>query len=152
MQQRKELEMSKKDSLSFDIEGNIVEATYKVVNPAEFPLWFKQLFSLSESKRKDIVKKMMKAVKESNPEAYEFIQKAKCKLVGVQPRVEYALIDSKEGDTSCTWVHGFSMATLLFWCEEGSFGLFINPVLKYDDSVLNKISGNKKQSIKGFTG
>lgn len=141
-----------KNSLSFDLDGEIVETTHKEIDPREYPLWYKQLFSLDSKKRKQIVATLLESIKKEKPEAYKFIKSTGCKLVGVQPRIEYAIMDSSEGDTSCTWIHGFSMSTLLFWCDEGGFGLFINPILHYDDTVLNKISGNKKQNIRGFTG
>lgn len=144
--------VAQKNKLAFDLDGEIIETTFKEVDPREYPSWYTQFFSLDSSKRKKTINSLLENIKKEQPEAYQFIKKFDCKLVGVQPRVEYALINSSEGDTTCTWIHAFSMATLLFWCEAGSFGLFINPVLHYDDSVLNKIPGNKKQNIRGFTG
>lgn len=141
-----------KKKLVIDLDGEMVETNYKEINPKEYPLWYKQLFSLDEKKRKQTVSKIMDTIKESKPEAYEFIKRMNCKLVGVQPKIEYSLVSSNEGELNCTWIHGFSMVTLLFWCEEGQFGFFINPILNYDDSVLNSIDGNKRQFIKGFTG
>lgn len=141
-----------KEKVPFEIEGKIIEADYKIVDPLEYPLWYQQFLSLDSAKRKKIVAKMMKDIKEAKPDAFKFIEKFNCRLVGIQPRIEYALSDSKDGDIEVTWIHGLSMATLLFWCDEGGFGFFINPVLDYNNSALNKIDGNKNRPVRGFTG
>lgn len=146
------MKKTKKQTLAFDLDGNTVEANYREIDPTSYPLWYQQLFSFDDKKRKQIIVSLLKSIEEAKPEAFEFIKKNECKLVGLMPRVEYALMSSKEGDTGCTWIHAFSQYTFVFWCENGGFGLFINPVIEYNDSVLNKIPGNTKQSIKGFTG
>lgn len=112
--------MKNKDKVSFELDdGVVVDTTFKVVDPSTYPMWYEQFLSLSDDKRKSILNDMLSNIKKEKLEAYEFIKKFKCKLVGIQPRVEYCLTNSKEGDTTCTWVHGFSMATLLFWCDAG---------------------------------
>jgi len=122
-------------------------------DPNEWPLWYDQYSKLDESKKKAMAKRALEQIKEAKPETYNFIQKFKCEIVGVSPRVEYALSNSNEGDTNVTWVHSFSMPTLLFWCPAGAFGFFVNPILDFNDTVLNKIDGNPKQrGLRGFTG
>lgn len=144
--------MSKSKELVFDLDGELVRIKEKKLDPTEYPLWYKQLFSLDGITRKRIVKSVLSQVKDASPETFKFLEEQDAKLVGVIPRVEYSLMDSKEGELGITWVHGFSQYTFLFWCEYLKIAVITNPVLEYDDSVLNKIEGNKKQNIKGFTG
>jgi hypothetical protein len=73
--------------------------------------------------------------------------------VGVTPRIVYTLADSSDGESlDVSWIHSFSMTTLLFWCDQGQFGFFVNPNLDFNETVLNKVKGNPKTSLKGFTG
>lgn len=122
-------------------------------DPHETALWFDQLMKFDEKKRLAIVRSAMTKLKSAKPEMYDFIKKFNCQLVGISPRVEYTL-SGKEGseDLEVTWIHSFSQPTLLFWCKAGGFGLFVNSVLDFDDSVLNNIKGNPKSSLRGFTG
>lgn len=121
-------------------------------DPSDFPSWYKQFLELSDSKRKQIADTALKRVKEAKPEAYEFIKKFRCELVGISPSLMYALVSSKDGDASVTWVHGFSMPTLLYWCRQGGFAFLVNANLDYNDTVLNRVEGNKvDRAIKGFT-
>lgn len=123
-------------------------------DPNDFPLWYKQFSELDEKKRKKFAELALKRVKAAKPEAYEFIQKFRCELVGISPNISYALIKDEGPDSlSVTWVHGFSMPTLLYWCKQGGFGFFVNANLDYNDTVLNRVEGNKVDpTIKGFTG
>ena len=122
-------------------------------DPTEFPLWYKQLMQLDEKRRKEIVVKALERIKEAKPATYKFIKENKCKVVGLSPAIEYALIDKAEGNLDVTWIHGFSLPTLLLWHPAGEFGFFVNANLKYNDTVLNKIKGNKvDKNIRGFTG
>jgi hypothetical protein len=122
-------------------------------NPNRYPDWHWQLLSLPEKNRQKIISRIMNNLKEAKPDCYEFIKKFSCQVVGIQPRVEYVLGDeSNGGDMNVTYVHTFSMPTILFWCPEGGFGFFVNPNLMYDDSVINHTANNPKKLIKGFTG
>ena len=132
-------------------EDEMVIDTKESADPTEFPLWYQQFMKLDEKKRKEITKTALERIKQSKPDAYYFITRFKCKLVGVTPQIAYALDSSKEGDTEVTWIHGYSMPTLLYWCPAGRFGFFVNANLDYDETVLNSVKGNKKQGIKGFT-
>jgi hypothetical protein len=132
-----------------EVDGEILKMD-ESEEPGSVP-WFDQFLKLSDSKRRQIIDRLKGQIKAKKPEAYNFIKNTDAKLVGVMPQVSYALRDSKENDGDITWVHGFSMCTLLFWCEKGGFGFFINPNLDYNDTVLNKVEGNRKQSLKGFT-
>lgn len=140
-------------SKSVVIEDHDLEFDIKEAPPAEaLPLWYEQFLKLPDSKRKQIIDKVLNFIKERNKAGYDFIKNTKSELVGVSPRIVYTLASEKEGDLDISWIHAFSMATLLFWCEQGKFGFFINPVLRYNDTVLNNIEGNKKNKVKGFTG
>lgn len=122
-------------------------------DPTEFPLWYKQMMKLPQKKRQDIVNVAMVRIKETKPETYKFIKEHRCRVVGLCPAIEYALVDKSEGDIDVTWIHGFSLPTLLFWHPKGDFGFFVNANLKYNDTVLNKIKGNNvDKNIRGFTG
>jgi len=90
------------------------------------PLWYKQLFKLPESKRIEIQKKALELIKEGKPDAYEFITKFKCKVMGFAPNLTYTKPDNSEGYLDVNFVHPFSQPTLLFWCENGGFAFYIN--------------------------
>lgn len=121
-------------------------------DPSELAPWYKQFMKLDEKKRRHIAESALLQVKVAKPEMYQFIKKFGCKLVGITPRIEYACLNKGDGDLDVTYIHSFSMATLLFWCDAGKFGFFVNANLDYDDTVLNRVKGNKKdRSIKGFT-
>jgi len=129
------------------LEYNDSEHTPNSVAP-----WYDQFTKLSDGKRSLIAKTALRNLEEAKPEVADFIHKYKCELVGLQPRVEYALFDSRAGDTDVSWVHSFSMPTLLYWSKKLKLGFFVNANLEYNDTVLNKVKGNKKQSLQGFTG
>lgn len=120
-------------------------------DPHEFPPWYTQFLKLPEKKRLEMVNRALEKVKAEKPETYSFIDKFSCELVGVTPRIEYALCKSSEGDLDVTWVHGYALVTLLYWCADGGFGFFVNANLEFNDTVLNKVKGNEKQKLKGFT-
>lgn len=122
-------------------------------DPLKTALWFDQALKLDDVNRLKIIRVAMTRIRKAKPETYEFIKSFNCKLVGIIPRVEYSLT-GKEGkrDLEYTWIHSFSQPTLLFWCEKGGFGFFVNSVLDYDNSILNNIKGNTKADLKGFTG
>jgi hypothetical protein len=120
-------------------------------DPSDFPPWYEQFMRLSDDKKKVIVERALEQIKEAKPEVYKFIKQFKCRLVGVQPNVQYALASSKEGNAEVTWVHAFSLPTLQFFCPEGKFGFFVNANLDHDDTVLNHIKGNKTQKVRGWT-
>lgn len=132
-----------------------VEVDYdesKIVPDAYAP-WYEQFMQLSQSNREKIAKEAMRRIENEKPEVAYFLEKVGYELVGIQPRVEYALITETKGDPiDVTWIHSFSMPTLLFWCKQIKAGLFVNANLDYNDTVLNKVSGNKRQSLRGFTG
>lgn len=127
------------------------EVDFKEHSPEDYPLWYDQFAKLPEKAKKDIAHTALKRIASTKPEMADFIRKMRCELVGLCPRIEYILADEREGETDVTWVHGFSIPTLLYWCKEGKFGFFVNANLDYNDTVLNKVNGNKRQSLKGFT-
>ena len=118
----------------------------------ELPSWYQQFLELDTKDRKKLVSKVLALIQKSNPEGYNFIKNSGAELVGISPRLEYALIEGASDDTDITWLHAFSMPTCLFWCEKGKFAFFINPNLRHNQTVLDKVSGNPKSSLKGFTG
>lgn len=121
-------------------------------DPTEMAPWYEQFLKLSEKKREEICKTALKRIQESKPETYQFIKKYGCELVGICPSISYCLLDKSQGDTDVTYIHSFSMPTLLYWCSEGQFGFFVNANLDYNDTVLNRVKGNQvDKSIKGFT-
>ena len=99
------------------------------------PSWYKQLFKFDASKREAAHEFALKKIKEAKPEAYDFIQKFGCKLVGFMPNVVYTCPDDSRGIMDYNFVHDFSQYTLLYWCENGGFGFFINASLKFDDEM-----------------
>lgn len=122
-------------------------------DPSELAPWYKQVLQLPEKKRLEISEIALRRVKEAKPEAYNFIKKFNCHLVGLCPSIDYTLLKKSDGDLDVTFIHAFSMPTLLYWCADGGFGFFVNANLDYNDTVLNRVSGNKRDdSIKGFTG
>lgn len=121
-------------------------------DPSDYPLWYKQYLKLDESQRKEIHKIALKRLKEAKPDAFKFVQKFGCKLVGITPRTEYSLVSEKDGEVNVTYVHKYAMPTLLFWCPQGEFHFSINANLKYNDTVLNEVKGNKvDREIRGLT-
>lgn len=134
------------------VDEHDIKFSVKERAPDVLPAWYEQFLRLSSKKRSEISEKVLALIKKNNPEAYGFIKNAGCKLVGITPRIVYALIDESKGDIDVSWIHSFSMATCLFWCEKGKFGFFINPNLRYDETVLDQVKGNSKNSLKGFTG
>ena len=118
----------------------------------ELPLWYRQFMELDESKKKKAIARILEGIKQNRKKLYDFIKKSECELVGVVPRIVYMLPGGKDEESSTTWIHAFAMTTLLFWHEEGQFGFFANPVLSYNDSILNHEEGNKTHDLKGFTG
>jgi len=121
-------------------------------DPHAWPLWYQQFMRLSESQRAKIADRAISILKDTKPETYEFIKQMKCELVGLSPRVEYAMVKGDASELEVTWVHSFSGPTLVYWCELGKFSLQVNGVLDYNDSVLNRIEGNPKSTLRGFTG
>ena len=118
-------------------------------DPQVFALWYKQFLGLPEKTKKEIIEKALIRIQDTKPDTYQFIKKFKCELVGVSPRLEYSMPKSQDGDV--TWIHSFSMPTLLYWCPEGGFAFMVNANLDYNDTVLNRQKGNRKEGIKGFT-
>lgn len=122
-------------------------------DPSEYPIWYKQYLRLDEKARQEIHKKAIDRIKTAKPQTYQFIKKFKCQVIGITPRTEYSLINEKDGDNNVTFVHKYSMPTVLFWCPSGDFHFSVNAVMKYNDTLLNKVSGNKvDKNIRGLTG
>jgi len=130
-----------------------VEVEYKETDhgPDEYAPWYQQFMKLSDGKKALMGKMALQNLIEAKPDLADFIHKYKCEIVGLQPRIEYALFDKREGETDVTWVHSFSMPTLLYWSKTLEIGFFVNANLKYNDTVLNTVNGNRKQSLRGFT-
>ena len=121
-------------------------------DPAEIPPWYDQMLKLDSRQREQIRRIALERIKQSKPETYEFIKKFSCELVGFSPRVEYTLLKDSDGEIDVTWVHAYSMPTLVYWCEDGGFHFSVNANLKYNDTVLNAVDGNKiDRQIRGFT-
>lgn len=106
-----------------------------------FPPWYTQLLKMDESKRKKAVEMALSHVKEAKPDAYEFIKNYNCKLIGFIPNVMYSMPDDSEDSLSATFVHDFSKYTLLYWCEEGQFALFINSTIAFNKDGLRGLIG-----------
>jgi hypothetical protein len=123
-------------------------------DPGEYAPWYKQFMQLPEEERRKIASKALKKIAETKPETHDFIRKFKCELVGICPRLEYCMVKSDgNADMDVTYVHGFSLPTLLYWCPSGKFAFLVNVNLEYNDTVLNNIRGNNiDRSIRGFTG
>lgn len=135
--------MADDDVIEFDPEAD----------PTLLPPWYQQFLKIDEKKRKLIAERALSRIKVEKPKTFTFIKKLRCELVGVCPRVEYAVLNKHEGDLDATYIHAFSGPTLVYWCEEGSFAFVVNVNLAYNDTVLNKVKGNRRDgSIKGFTG
>lgn len=132
-----------------------VEVEYNldhISNVAEYPPWYKQFLDLDEKERAEILKIAMKRIEQKKPDTYKFIKQFRCKLIGISPRTEYSLVSEKDGEVNVTFVHAYSMPTLLFWCPQGEFHFSVNANMKYNDTVLNKIKGNKiDKNIRGLT-
>jgi hypothetical protein len=140
------------------IKKNLIENEVEISldnesDPAELPPWYEQFLKLDEKARKSVMMSALNLLKEAKPETYNFVKKFRCELAGISPRVEYAVMRDNDGDMNVTYVHAYSMPTLLFWCPEGEFHFSVNANLKYNDTVLNKVEGNKiDRNIRGFTG
>lgn len=100
------------------------------------PLWYQQLFKLSEEKRIANHKKALELIKDGKPDAYEFITKFKCKFMGFIPNVTYTKPDDRQGYFDINFVHKFSQPTLVYWCESGGFALFINVSLGVNEEGM----------------
>ncbi len=135
----------------FEIEGLGKVKSYDG-DPGDAPIWYQHFLRFKDPKKNEEIKKAMQLLKKHKPETYKFIQASKCELVGIMPLVSYNLPTAKGDEGDVTWFHGFAVPTLLFWHPEGEMGLFVNPILKYNDSIINHQKGNEKESISGFTG
>lgn len=122
------------------------------VEPGDLPLWYQQFIKFDDKKKSEAIEKTISMIKAKNPELYSFIRQYRCVLVGVMPMVQYNLPDCKHGDGDTTWIHGFAVPTLIYWHPKGKFSFFANPILRFDETVLNEVGGNPRQNIKGFTG
>ena len=127
---------------------------YTPGDPMELPAWYEQYLELDSSGKKAVLSNALRMLKKGNPDTYEVLMKEGWKLVGLTPHIAYAADPRRESreDQSTTWVHGFTIPTLVFWHDDFSAGLFVNANLRYNDSVLNHLPGNSRESIKGFTG
>lgn len=106
------------------------------VSCENLPPWYVQLMKMDESKRQRAAQTALEQVREAKPEAYQFIKNFNCKLIGLIPNVAYTMPDNSEDALDVTYVHDFSKYTLLFWCEQGGFALFINSTLAYNKKGL----------------
>lgn len=137
---------------SYQIEGEEIFVS-ESKDPSDLPLWYEQFLKLEPSERKAVAKTAFRRVQEKKPETAAFIKNFDCELVGISPRVEYGLLTGNKGELGATWLHAFSMPTLLYWCAKGGFTFMVNVNLKYNDTILNDIEGNSKdRGIRGFTG
>lgn len=144
--------MRKKKNPTVEFDGEEIEFDSAEFDPAHFAPWYRQLMQLDEKRRKEIAQEALKRIRASKPDTYRFIVDMKCKLVGICPAVEYTLLTKDEGDLDVTFSHAFGIPTLVYWVPRGKFAILVNANLEYNDTVLNKIKGNKKESIRGFTG
>ena len=133
--------------------GDVEITAPEVVDPNSFSPWYDQLLKLDNEKdRVRIYNWTMKQLEKQKPEAARFIRDNNCILVGFMPKVEYTLIKESDGELRAMWSHDFSIATPLFWSKKKKCGIFTNALLDFNDTVLNKIRGNPKQRLHGFTG
>lgn len=119
------------------------------------PPWFEQIGMLPEKMRKEVEARELKAMAQGtdkNREALKFIRQNGLVLVGFMPKVEYAMIDGSRDELQTCWVHHFSRPTLLYYNPKTHMGVFVNAVLRYNNTILNEIQQNKKQEISGWTG
>lgn len=139
-------------SRQVEIDGEVMDLDQDNFEPGTFAPWYSQLMKFDRKKRKQIVETALKRLRDSRPETYAFIKQSRCRLVGLCPAIDYTLISKDQGEIDVTFSHAFSMPTLLYWHPRGKFAFIVNANLEYDDTVLNKVRGNKVESIKGFTG
>lgn len=111
------------------------------VSCENLPPWYIQLMKMDESKRKKAAALALEHVREAKPEAYKFLEQFGCKLIGLIPNVSYTMPDDSEDSLDVTFVHDFSKYTLLYWCEQGGFALFINSTLAYNKKGLRGLIG-----------
>jgi hypothetical protein len=135
-----------------EVDGEIIDLERDEFNPGSFAPWYEQLMLFEEKKRLAICRTALKRLKENRPETYQFIKDGRCKLVGIAPSIEYTLVEKSEGDLDVTFSHAFSMPTLLYWHPKGKIAILVNANLEFNNTVLNKVRGNKSESIRGFTG
>lgn len=144
MRKRKNLRQTVADEIEVEIDH--------AEDPTKLPLWYEQLMKLDEKSREHVKNVALQRIKASKPQTFDFIKRFKCELIGISPRVEYVLLKEADGDIDVTFVHAYSMPTLLFWCPEGEFHFSVNANLKYNDTVLNEVQGNKiDRKIQGLT-
>jgi hypothetical protein len=120
--------------------------------------WFDDMQNIDKQGRIKARDKIVASIESKNPALYSQIKENKLKLIGFTPRIDFAPIESKAvSNKRC-----FTIPTLLYWDKINKclviFNMEIyepiiltNPVLRYDDTILNEING-KKESIKGITG
>lgn len=120
-----------------------------------YPPWFEQIVALPERSRLDVEQRELRAMAQGtdkNREALKFIRQNGLKLVGFIPKVEYAMVQGSADELHTCWIHHFSRPTLLYYNPKTHMGVFINAVLRYNNTILNEIQQNKKQDISGWTG
>lgn len=100
------------------------------------PPWYDQLLQMDEDKRIAAHKLALENLKKSKPDTYKFILENKLEFVGFMPNIEYTLPDDREKSLDITYIHDFSQYTLLYWCKQGRFALFVNASLKYNADGL----------------
>lgn len=119
--------------------------------------WFENVQEASESERSKAVQKIVDYVSTKNPDLIKRINKGELKLIGFTPRLDYLNLEGRMDRKKC-----FPIPTLLYWDKKNRvlvvFNMQIcepilisNPVLRYDDTILNEVNGTR-EAIKGITG
>jgi hypothetical protein len=143
----------KKRNLTAKIPIDNVIATERHTPLEGYPPWYEQVIKLPEKVRREIQEKEMDQLRRGDAKAkvaYNLIHHNGLILVGFMPKVEYCRHTGE--DLEVNWVHHFSRPTLLFYNPQNNMGIFINAVLRYNDTILNEIRGNARVEIEGWTG
>lgn len=148
-----------KEKIDFCDDANHPDAGTEIIGVVDFdsppgamPLWYEQVKRLPENKRRELAERVLERIRLTKPDAYASIKKMKMPRIGFVPEITYTLISGDDQERQADWIHAFGSQTLLFWCKQGGFGIFINENLDYDDTILNRTRGNPKQTLRGFTG
>jgi len=126
-------------------------------NPSHYMPWFKAIQSSTDEERRKIKDKIVDSLSSKNKELHKKIIDKDVQIIGFTPRIDYSSLDKNVSNKRC-----FSIPTLLCWDKslecllifnmEITAPLMIsNPVLRYDDTILNAYN-SKKEGIRGITG
>lgn len=126
-------------------------------NPSHYMPWFKAIQTSSNEERRKVRDRIIESISSKNRVLSKKFDNKDIQIIGFTPRIDYFSMDKNVSNKRC-----FYIPTLLCWDKDMEcliiFNMEItepliisNPVLRYDDTILNAYN-SKKEGIRGITG